>query len=536
MTEHQLWKESYRHLPLGAGEDEISAASTEKLEQAHELMRTCQARPPVFGLLRLPEYCLGQEALTLETLRNLINESAVDSQDAQGLGNQLRLEELRTLNDLHQRVEKVASIIYNEMMRYPRVCRELAGRMWREHPDRAQKLLEEARLPLLPPAGVFEPPGGQRDFPPCPLASLDRFVTYVREHGLAEYELDQLGNFVNAALEWHRLNEAVYELGYQPEDTQAIVRASAMLSGRLSHDKARQLPLQELIAPAIEFLFSFLASLEAADRYYNGLALWNLGLQARLVGILADRGRPETGPEHLEDLYLSGEAMDDLCSETYQLMTGYGRFNFSLLTGVLGALVEREWSKVTGSLPDERLAVSRYFARNKEVLRRVLGSAWEGLHEDSRNELALAYTLEEILEPSLNLWRPIALPLFTSLERELLLTHRRLTNALGGDIDFDRPGLSEVLERAITDFSKTRYRDLVKQLAHYRPRLVNIRNRTPHADPAPPTRGEVLWLKHVLIGEGLIRRLVEVRQSLSSSQKPPGDDAGEGGEGGKRPS
>ena len=148
MAEHDRWKESYRWLPFGAGEEEITACSTPALRQAYECMRSCANRPPSFGVLTLPEFFLGQELLTRSTLWRLVE----DTVDEEGERRRLAalLEPAHGLDVLKWQVEQVAQLLRNEMVRYPRVCRELASRVWRSDPSFACQLLKEA----LPPSSL----------------------------------------------------------------------------------------------------------------------------------------------------------------------------------------------------------------------------------------------------------------------------------------------------------------------------------------------------------------------------------------------
>jgi hypothetical protein len=488
MSEHERWRASYSFLPLGAGEDEIQARTTEDLERAFELMRECEERPPTFGLLRLPDYWLDREPLTDHTLLDLIAESAAEGEEGQRLRDML-LEPARQPRDLRRKVQEIARIIYNEVMRYPRVSMELAAREWGRMIRKRQKemrvggsdlrraleLLNQSWLPLFAPAGLFEPPPPEErwDFPPCPLGSLNRFVSYVREHNLAEYDLGSLGSFCNAAIEWILSYDELEGAG----------------------DLDSRLPL--------------LASLEAADTYYNRLAEWDLAVQARQVCVLEQVDIEQVDIQEEFDEHLSGNAMDDLCSYALELLTWGRDLNQALLQGLMQGFVDAERARMGLPWPPRsRLRPSGRASLWESLLKSQLREVWDKLRKRTQDELGAAWCL------------------LHSIYVEQAGIH--LANALEGELKriverFVEPntklGFSQVLEEAIRCFSRVpKLRNLADELRRNQKRLNDVvRTRGAHGGEKPPPREDVYWLEDWLIGNGdsgLLARIVKVQELL----------------------
>lgn len=104
------WRQSYKHLPLGAGEDEIVAAHTSELHAAHRLMAQCKRKPPEVEV-----------KFTIEEIFSLLQKEAL--------------------------IPYLEKLTLDACLRYSRVCRELARRAEPETPEIALVFLRSATLP-----------------------------------------------------------------------------------------------------------------------------------------------------------------------------------------------------------------------------------------------------------------------------------------------------------------------------------------------------------------------------------------------------
>lgn len=107
----RTWRQSYKHLPFGAGEEEVNQASTSDLQAAHRLMEPCREKPP-----RGSEFQLSREKI-----------SSLFSEDTW--------------------VSYFRNLFLDENLRYARVCKELARRVEPGNPELALHLLMSALLP-----------------------------------------------------------------------------------------------------------------------------------------------------------------------------------------------------------------------------------------------------------------------------------------------------------------------------------------------------------------------------------------------------
>lgn len=138
-----LWRESYRFIPPNADEDTIRGADPAALESAFGLMHGCHERPPPFGLLRLPWFSFTPELLSRQAIDAMIGEMC-----PAGV-------ELAPITELQEALREGSTgawghallFLLNEMMRYPRVCRELGRRVAMSDPERALGFLKLALIP-----------------------------------------------------------------------------------------------------------------------------------------------------------------------------------------------------------------------------------------------------------------------------------------------------------------------------------------------------------------------------------------------------
>ncbi len=454
MAEHDHWKESYRWLPFGAGEEEIAACSTPALRQAYECMRSCSKRPPAFGVLTLPEFFLGQELLTRSTLRRLVE----DTVDEEGERRRLAalLEPAHGLDVLKWQVEQVAQLLHNEGVRYPRVCRELASRVWRSDPSFACQLLKEALAPsslelCIELGFLWEPLR-------VPLDSLDKVTeTLNYEHatslgmlwgpgdcgGWLEWErfLELLQAVTRAPLDQRRIPEpktltviaVCYWLVRQEGNRELLEKAFPALANLVEladvlppkaiaagEDLNRASGDDVLLGLALECLFSLMASLLALDMYHEGWLSWTVRVKAAQVVLHQRAAWRDDHPQTCDggDWGQLVSQLDRICQHSYDC--------FEWLAS---DFVERQWERVmlaerpqvaareqpellgeVRALHDRQDLVYEGVVdirqmmetalkwiseegrrRPEEALRQRIGDAWELLGEETRDHLVRAF-------------------------------------------------------------------------------------------------------------------------------------------------
>src|SRR2546425_1817927 len=98
------WEESYKLLPFGTTEDDFVSSTTIDLKAAHSLMESSPLKPPV---LSLPWLEIVEDDHSMSTI-----------------------------------FARVKTLVFDESLRFSRVCRELSERVKNEDPNSALELLE----------------------------------------------------------------------------------------------------------------------------------------------------------------------------------------------------------------------------------------------------------------------------------------------------------------------------------------------------------------------------------------------------------
>jgi hypothetical protein len=164
-ADFEKWRRSYDHLPIGAGDDEISNSSTDDLEAAHRLMEPCNEKPPGF-----------QIELSGEQVSSFLSEPSLWSPYFHNLA-------------------------LNEGLRYARVCKELATRVEGRDGESALGLFKSALLPSAS-ALAFESYDARKSWWDRANEGLLGLVGVLSELPTESGAYDRAPNLLVLAMEW----------------------------------------------------------------------------------------------------------------------------------------------------------------------------------------------------------------------------------------------------------------------------------------------------------------------------------------------
>jgi hypothetical protein len=287
------WRNSYLLLPAGAGQDAIATAETPLLIELHRLMSGCRDRPPEVGLLRLPYVLLSPSPLDEELMEEMLLGSAVDDEALQRLRDMCSLN--RLLTDPEGCVEETADFLLNEILRYPRVCRELAHRLFDSDPPWASALLQEAMIGLegggLPELDPTDPPG-------IPLQGLYQLSWQWMEDGdwapcFGDPPLHTWGTLHAARELAAEMEQRLQERGMSWGERYLAALAASGLKDAPGHLQDRWntlLTRGEGLTVAREVVFCYLPALLCLESYYELLPGWTIERVVELHALSEEYG------------------------------------------------------------------------------------------------------------------------------------------------------------------------------------------------------------------------------------------------------